>query len=88
MKPLFFFILFVTCNRAWADDSLICTGKSDEAGRKHGVWLCKTQKGKLVKKERYKHGELSTWILYNNKGQMIQSRNKKGRIHKYKPCGC
>ncbi len=88
MKPLFLFVVLLTCSIAKADDSLTCKGELDNNGKKNGSWVCRDKQGRVIKKEHYKHGEIGTWILYNNKGQMIQTRNKKGKIRKYKPCGC
>jgi antitoxin component YwqK of YwqJK toxin-antitoxin module len=88
MKTLLFILTLLTTQMAWGSDTLSCNGTLDKDGKKHGVWLCKNNSGQLLKKERYKHGELSTWMLFNNKGQMVQSRNRKGKIRKYNPCGC
>lgn len=79
----FFLAFFVN-----GKDSLSCAGKYDKLGKKDGVWICRNAENKLIRKERFKHGELSTWVIFNTKGQMIESRDKKGRIKKYSPCGC
>jgi YD repeat-containing protein len=70
------------------NDSLNCTGKLDKEGRKNGTWVCRNKEGRLIRKERFKHGDLMTWMVYNTKGQMIETRDKKGKIRKYTPCGC
>ena len=91
MKPirLIFLISFLVIGlTVKGNDSLNCIGKLDKDGKKHGVWVCRNNNGKLVRKERFRHGDLSTWIIYNAKGQMVQSRDKKGKIRKYTPCGC
>lgn len=88
MKTLLVLISFISTQIAWGNDTLSCHGALDKQGKKHGVWLCKNNSGQLFKKERYRHGALSTWMLFNNKGQMVQSRNRKGKIRKYNPCGC
>ncbi len=88
MRLFILVTIFSIAFSAKGNDSLSCTGKYGKDGKKTGVWICRNPAGKLVRKERFKHGELSTWILYNAKGQMVQSRDKKGRIKKYNPCGC
>jgi hypothetical protein len=70
---------------AWAGDT--CEGSYNSSGKKEGIWLCKKD-GKIYRKERYKKGELLTYMLYNEKGQLIETRNKKGKVRKYNPCGC
>ncbi len=84
---LSFFILFYTYVFSQKNDSLVCTGQYNKDSLKNGVWLCKNGK-KIIKKERYKNGILSTYILFNEKGEIIETRNKKGVIKKYNPCGC
>ena len=88
MKALFciYFIFFLKISNLKADDT-ICKGNKDKDSLKHGVWLCAINKIK-IKTERYKHGVLQNWILYNAKGEIIETRNKKGKIRKYNPCGC
>ncbi len=88
MKRFYFLILCCSSLSLKANDSLVCSGKFDPMGKKHGVWICATPAGKLVRKERYKHGELSTWLVFNAKGQVVETRNRKGKIKKYTPCGC
>lgn len=88
IRFVFLMIWLMTAGSLRGNDSLNCAGKSDKEGRKHGVWVCRNNEGKLMRKERYKHGEVSTWTIYDEKGQMIESRDKKGKIRKYKPCGC
>ncbi len=68
------------------DSSIICEGKTIN-GNKDGVWKC-FQNNKVVKKETYKNGVLKTYSVYNQKGEVIETRDKKGRIRNYKPCGC
>lgn len=64
-----------------------CSGNFDRNKRKHGVWVCR-EGSKVVKKERYRHGELLTYIIFDEKGKVIESRNRKGKIKKFNPCGC
>lgn len=86
-KKLFcFFLLFQGC-LAFANDSTVCKGKYGTDSLKQGVWVCR--KGDIVlKKEHYNNGVLSSYILFNEKGQMVETKNRKGKIKKYNPCGC
>ncbi len=86
MKTLFSFLFFIQFNCAFASDTL-CQGKYDKDSLKNGVWKC-TVLNKIVKTMRYKNGVLQNWILYNAKGEIIETRNNKGKIRRYKPCGC
>lgn len=87
MKGLVIFLLFLSVNKLSANDtSIICNGQKNINGQKQGVWLCK-QNNSILKKERYKNGLLITYTLYN-KGEIIETRSKKGKIKKYEPCGC
>ncbi len=86
MKWVLVFILFFV-QQIQAEDSLNCTGKFNLKNEKNGVWICKKNQ-KLIKKERYKNGKLLTYILFNEKGEIIETRNKKGKIKKFNPCGC
>lgn len=81
---IFFFYL---AQQIRAEDSIQCNGKFNHKNEKHGVWVCKNNQT-LVKKERYKNGKLVTYILFNEKGEIIETRNKKGKIKKFNPCGC
>ncbi len=72
---------------AWANDSLVCEGKYTNDSVKNGIWVCRS--GKIVrKKEHYKNGVLVSYILFNEKGQMVETKNRKGKIKKFNPCGC
>ena len=83
---IFIGFLFLTLE-TFATDSTFCKGKYTSDSLKYGVWVC--QKGNIIlKKEHYKNGVLSSYILFNDKGQMVETKNKKGKIKKYKPCGC
>ncbi len=89
MKSILLFALTVFCvGLSKADDSLSCQGKFDKSNAKHGIWKCKNSTGKVVKSENYKHGSLIGYTLYNDKGQIIETRNRKGKIRKFNPCGC
>lgn len=68
------------------DSTIVCDGKIIN-GNKEGLWKC-VQNNKVVKKEIYKNGVLKTYSIYNQKGEVIETRDKKGRIRNYKPCGC
>lgn len=82
---LLFSIFFI--KQLKAEDSIQCSGKFNHKSEKHGVWICKKNQI-LVKKERYKNGTLITYFLFNEKGEIIETRNKKGKIKKFNPCGC
>lgn len=57
-------------------------------GTKCGIWKFFHPTGVILRREKYKNGELAfTWI-YNDKGQLIESINKKGKHKKYKACNC
>jgi len=71
----------------YASDSLSCEGKLDGKGEKHGIWACRVN-GRLVKREQYKHGVLKGYIIFNAKGEAVETRNRKGKVKKYTPCGC
>lgn len=43
---------------------------------------------KIIKKEFYKKGALHYTYLYNEKGQLIESIDKKGVSKVYEPCNC
>lgn len=86
MKTIISFLFVIQFNWAFANDT-ICKGKYDKDSLKHGVWKCSVL-NKTIKTMRYKHGNLQNWILYNAKGEIIETRNKKGKIRQYKPCGC
>jgi hypothetical protein len=88
MKSFIFLMLsFCFTTLMASDTATVCQGKKNINGEKHGVWICKKE-NILFKKERYKNGSLLTYILYNNKGEIIETKTKKGKIKKYEPCGC
>lgn len=68
-------------------DSLQCSGSYIQDSLKHGDWVCKNG-NRIIRKEKYKNGVLISYIVFDNKGKIIETRNKKGKIRKYKPCGC
>jgi hypothetical protein len=72
---------------AYGLDSLACQGKFNANGQKHGLWACR-EAGRVVRKENYKNGVLTSYTIFNDKGEVIETRNRKGRIRKYTPCGC
>ncbi len=77
----------LNATQIYAADSLQCSGSYSKDSVKNGIWLCR--KGNMIlRKERYVKGILSTYIIYNEKGQIIETRNKRGKVKTYKPCGC
>jgi hypothetical protein len=80
-----FFFIYTS---AFANDSAaVCTGKYDKDSLKHGVWVCRKD-NHLTLKEKYKHGVLLYYIKFNEKGAIVETRNRKGKINKRNPCGC
>lgn len=64
-----------------------CTGKFDKSGKKHGIWSC-CKEGYVSAREKYRHGKLLSIIRFNEKGVIIETVDKKGRVRKNKSCGC
>jgi hypothetical protein len=82
------YFIFFSINEAKASDtSTVCSGKLDKNGNKTGYWICKKNQT-IVKKEKYKSNLLLGYILFDSKGKIIETMNKKGRIKKYSSCGC
>lgn len=77
-------LTFTLCAKAQNDT---CTGQYDNNKQKHGLWICRDNKH-VIKKEHYRHGVLKSYILYNEKGEMIETMNRRGKVKKYTPCGC
>ncbi len=88
MKSLLIGLLCFSAAELKGNDSLSCSGKYDKLQQKHGTWVCRNAAGKIVKSERYKHGSMINYILYNDKGRIIETRDRKGVIRKFNPCGC
>jgi hypothetical protein len=76
-----------TVSSVFANDSIFCTGKYDSDSLKHGIWVCR-KNNHLTLKEKYKHGKLLYYIKFNEKGSIVETRNKKGKVNKRNPCGC
>ncbi|TAE86985.1 MAG: hypothetical protein EAY81_04835 [Bacteroidetes bacterium] len=57
-------------------------------GKKHGNWFYFNEKGMMVKRERYKAGELFTSYTYNDKGKLATIIDKEGKITNKPGCGC
>lgn len=68
-------------------DSSVCTGKFSRDSLKEGVWVCRIGK-RVLSKERYSKGRLQTYIRFNEKGQIIETRNRRGKVKTFNPCGC
>lgn len=68
-------------------DSSFCSGKLDKDSMKHGVWIC-TRNGKVIKREKFKHGRSKGYIKFNEKGDIIETQSKNGIIKKRNDCGC
>ena len=79
--------LSMTALQAQSTDSLECTGSYVQDTLKHGVWVCRI-KGYVAQRSTYKLGKLINYTKFNAKGDIIETRNKKGKTKLYKPCGC
>jgi len=55
---------------------------------KIGTWLYFDNNGKLIKKERWKNGDLKFTIIYNEKIKATEIIYKDGTVKKLKGCGC
>ncbi len=53
-----------------------------------GTWLYYNKNGSVIKKEKYKRGLLRYTLLLNEKGQLLESIDRKGKHRMYKPCNC
>lgn len=56
-------------------------------GVKHGIWFEYDEKGLLMKKEKWKNGDL-IWQLFYEDGKLRRSIDKKGNIKERPACGC
>ncbi len=57
-------------------------------GKRNGLWEFYNVKGKLVKREKYKHGQFWWAIYYKENGKVAYSINRKGKMVKRSDCGC
>jgi hypothetical protein len=55
---------------------------------KIGTWFYYDSNGKLIKKERWKKGDLKFTILYNEKVKASEIIYNDGTVKKLKGCGC
>lgn len=80
--------LLFSFSPAHADDSVsVCNGRFDKDSLKHGIWICR-KNNYISLKEKYKHGKLIYYVKFNEKGDIVETRNKKGKVIKNNPCGC
>ncbi len=56
-------------------------------GLKWGSWERYNYNGQLIEKNYYKRGERKWTFFYRNE-ELIKSINKKGKVKKFKGCGC
>ncbi len=56
-------------------------------GMKWGSWERFNYNGQLVEKKYYKKGERK-WTFFYRDEELIKSINKKGKVKKFKGCGC
>lgn len=81
------FAFVLSAPNALAGDTLNCTGAFKQDSLKHGVWICRSE-GRIVRKERYQNGKLISFMRFDERGQIVETRNRRGRVKHYKPCGC
>jgi hypothetical protein len=81
------FIIFHSNVTKAADTTTVCSGKLDKSGNKTGYWICRKNQ-LIVRKEKYKSNQLVSYMLFDKKGKIIETMNKKGRVKKYSSCGC
>ena len=55
--------------------------------QKQGVWYYYSENGVVKKKEKYKNGVLQ-WQLFFDKGKIIQTIDKNGKVVNRPNCGC
>lgn len=80
-------IMFYSNVTKAADTTTVCSGKLDKSGNKTGYWICR-QNQIIVRKEKYKSNQLVGYMLFDKKGKIVETMNKKGRVKKYSSCGC
>jgi hypothetical protein len=56
-------------------------------GLKSGNWEKFNYNGQLIEKNFYKKG-VRTWTFFYRDDEVIKSINKKGKVRKFKGCGC
>ncbi len=56
-------------------------------GMKWGSWERYNYNGQLIEKNYYKRGE-RVWTFFYRDEELIKSINKKGKVKKFKGCGC
>ncbi len=90
LKPrLLLCLLGLTMGKLWANsaDSVVCSGNYVQDTLKHGIWICRTPKY-VLQRSTYRYGQLIDYTKFNAKGDIIETRNKKGKVKHYNPCGC
>jgi hypothetical protein len=87
LRGLAFLVTLLCCYHIHAADSLSCTGRFDKKGVKHGKWACRNSQH-VVRTEQYRHGMLIGYTVFNDKGDIVETRNRKGVVKKFNPCGC
>jgi hypothetical protein len=59
-----------------------------KAGKKHYNWFYYSEKGVILKRERYKADTLLVVYAYNEKGKLASITDKNGKITYKWGCGC
>lgn len=56
-------------------------------GQKEGIWYELDENGNMFKKEKFKQN-ISQWQIFYEKGKVIRTIDKKGKIKERSKCGC
>jgi len=56
-------------------------------GQKEGTWYELDENGNMLKKEKFKQN-ISQWQIFYEKGKVIRTIDKKGKIKERSKCGC
>lgn len=57
-------------------------------GKRHGLWQYYNRDGRIVKREKFRHGVFWWAIYYHPNGKVAYSINRRGKIVKRADCGC
>jgi hypothetical protein len=76
----------ISTTKEAGSDSLVEKGKFKD-GLKHGKWTV-YKNGKRLRIEKYKKGTLISFIQFNDRGKVVRTMDKKGRVRSFEPCDC
>lgn len=54
---------------------------------KQGTWYFYNEQGVVVKKERYREGKLQ-WQMFMEKGRIVRTIDRNGKVTERPKCGC